>query len=120
MCLGLSRRAADADMFGSFRADWLYIDDTGAVDTWINQRGWGTGIVPNWIHPGVTAPGMKVPGVQGQIKFGRIYGSGLLDYVYLVNTTNTWDAYVWENTGSGGTKVKGICARYVDGSYALT
>lgn len=87
----------------------MYVDDTGAVNTLINQRGWGSGIIPNWIDPGKTHNGMLVPGVQGNIKFGRIFGSGKLDYIYLKEEDDRYDAYVWENLGAGGTKVKGMC-----------
>jgi hypothetical protein len=29
----------------SFRDDWMWVGDEGDVDTWINQRGSGAGIV---------------------------------------------------------------------------
>ncbi len=30
---------------GSFRSDYLYVGDSGQVETWINSRGWSTGTV---------------------------------------------------------------------------
>jgi hypothetical protein len=94
----------------SFKADYLYITDTGQVNTWINQRGWTDqpGIVPNWVAAGNTHGGMATPGVQSLIKFSRIYGSGRLDYIYLKEESDRFDAYMWENIGAGGTKVKGM------------
>lgn len=94
----------------SFKADYMYISDTGLVSTLINQRGWTAqpGMVPNWVDTGTTHGGMGTPGVQSLIKFGRIFGSGRLDYIYLKNETDRFDVYVWENIGAGGTKLKGI------------
>ncbi|CAD0113390.1 unnamed protein product [Aureobasidium uvarum] len=46
-----------ADLNGDFRSDWMWIGDQGDIDTWINQRGWGTGIVPDWTHSGITHGG---------------------------------------------------------------
>jgi hypothetical protein len=89
----------------------MYISDAGQVHTWTSQRGWTAqpGIVPNWLDAGITHGGPGTPGIQGQIKFGRIYGSGRLDYIYLKNETDRFDAYMYENIGTGGTKVKGMC-----------
>jgi hypothetical protein len=85
----------------------MWISDTGSVDTYINQRGWGSGIVPNWIHPGITHAGMGVAGAGPRIRFGRVYGSGRLDYVYLKANGDKLDVHIFENKGGGGTKLKG-------------
>lgn len=97
-----------ADLNGDFRSDWMWIGDHGDVDTWINQRGWGTGIVPDWTHSGITHAGQATSGVRKQIKFGRIYGSGRLDYIYFQKVSDGYEMHVWQNTGGGGTRRKGI------------
>jgi hypothetical protein len=50
---------------------------------------------------------MGVSGIRDQIKFGRIYGSGKLDYLYIKEEKDYYDVYGFENTGSGGTRRKG-------------
>jgi hypothetical protein len=95
------------DLNGDFRSDWMYIGDQGQVNSIINMRGWGAGIKPDWNDVGMTHAGMHVPGIQGNIKFGRIYGSGRLDYLYLKNETGWYDVYAFENQGTGGTRRKG-------------
>lgn len=50
---------------------------------------------------------MNTAGVRDQIKFGRIYGSGKLDYLYIQEEDDWYDVHAWENTGHGGTKRKG-------------
>ncbi|KAL6886462.1 hypothetical protein HDV57DRAFT_390273 [Trichoderma longibrachiatum] len=99
------------DLNGDFRSDYLYVGDNGNVETWINSRGWGKGIVPSWRSAGLTHPGQADTGIRGQIKFGRIYGSGRLDYIYLDEDDTGYDVKVWQNTGSGGTR------RKADGNY---
>jgi hypothetical protein len=34
----------------SFRSDWMYIGDSGQVNTIINMRGWGQNIVSRGAH----------------------------------------------------------------------
>ncbi|KAM7185430.1 hypothetical protein V8F20_011802 [Naviculisporaceae sp. PSN 640] len=100
------------DINGDSRADWLWLDDTGKVTTYINQRGAEKGMVPFWDEAGVTHGGMGVAGARSQIRFARIYGSGRADYVYikcltLNNTRCDYEVDVWRNTGSGGAHQKG-------------
>ena len=91
----------------------MWIGDQGDVDTWTSQRGTGSGIVPSWVHPGITHAGMGVPGAGVRIKFARVFGSGRLDYVYLKPsaTAGNVDVTVWENTGTGGKLMKGNLSR---------
>ncbi|KAJ5794948.1 carbohydrate esterase family 3 protein [Penicillium paradoxum] len=96
-----------ADLNGDFRDDWMLVGDTGQVDTWINQRGTGTGIAPQWSASGTTHVGVNVAGARDRIKFGRIYGSGRRDYIYLKEENDYYDMMVFENLGAGGTKLKG-------------
>ncbi len=67
--------------------------------------------VPSWRRVGTTHAGMGVPGIRDQIKFGRIYGSNRLDYIYLQDMGTYYDVVVYENTGHGGTR------RKADGDY---
>ncbi|KAH7417851.1 carbohydrate esterase family 3 protein [Cadophora sp. MPI-SDFR-AT-0126] len=103
-----------SDLNGDFRSDYMYIGDHGQVDTWINNRGWGGGIVPDWRSAGQTHPGQTDVGIQDRIKFGRIYGSNRLDYIYLKESDKQFDVVVWENMGSGGTKRKADGNFYCD------
>lgn len=64
--------------------------------------------MPYWSASGITHLGMNTPGVREKIKFGRIYGSGRLDYIYLKEEDSYYDMLVWENQGAGGTKRKGL------------
>lgn len=57
---------------------------------------------------------MGVKGVRKNIKFGKIYGSNRLDYIWLKEEDDRWDMHVWENVGAGGTKVKGDGVFYCD------
>ncbi|KAM0549173.1 hypothetical protein ACHAPJ_009482 [Fusarium lateritium] len=100
-----------ADLNGDFRSDVMYIGDNGNVRTWINNRGTGSGIVPEWRFAGLTHAGQSATGVQDSIKFGRIYGSNRLDYIFLKEQKEYFDVVVWENQGAGGTKLK------ADGNY---
>ncbi|TGJ79062.1 hypothetical protein E0Z10_g9703 [Xylaria hypoxylon] len=102
------------DLNGDYRADFLYIGDNGNVDTWVNQRGHGRGIVPEWRSAGRTHAGQADTGIQSNIKFGRIYGSGRLDYIYLKEVDDWYDVHVFENKGTGGTKRKGDGDNYCD------
>ena len=63
----------------SFRSDWLWLDDTGKITTYINQRGQGKGLIPNWDSVGVTHGGMGEAGARPQIRFARLYDSGRAD-----------------------------------------
>jgi hypothetical protein len=67
--------------------------------------------VPNWRSAGQTHAGQAVTGIQDSIKFGRIYGSNRLDYIFLKEEKEYYDVVVWQNQGAGGTKLK------ADGNY---
>lgn len=102
------------DLNGDGRADFLYIGNNGNVNTIINQRGWGTGIQPDWIPVGITHQGQADVNIARNIKFGRIFGSGKLDYIYLKEEKDYYDVRVWENTGDGGTRRKADGNFYCD------
>lgn len=97
------------DINGDYRSDVLLVGNNGNVQTWTNRRGRGSGIVPDWVSSGVTHEGV-VSGpeqyVGHAIKFGKIYGSNRLDYIYIKEEGDYFDVRVWENKGSGGTKLK--------------
>ncbi|KAI8951129.1 hypothetical protein F4801DRAFT_546511 [Xylaria longipes] len=106
------------DINGDFRSDVLWVDETGKVRTWINQRGNDKNLVPYWRDAGITHAGMHEDvGGQQNIIFGRIY-SGRPSYLYLHNELagRTWltNTTAWENLGSGGTTQKGDGAQWGD------
>ncbi|CZR48139.1 uncharacterized protein FPRO_12749 [Fusarium proliferatum ET1] len=103
-----------ADLNGDFRDEYMWVSDTGSVHTWNNMRGWGKGIVPEWRDAGLTHKGQAAKGIQNRIKFGRIYGSGRRDYIYLRSDKTGIDMVVWENKGFGGTKRKADGNFYCD------
>ncbi|KAI1350842.1 hypothetical protein F5Y01DRAFT_315312 [Xylaria sp. FL0043] len=107
------------DINGDFRSDILWVDKTGKVRTWINQRGHEKSLAPYWRDAGVTYEGMHED-VKGQenIIFGRIY-SRRPSYLYRHTSYSPYGAYfltatVWENLGSGGTTQKGDGAHWGD------
>lgn len=102
------------DMNGDFRSDVMFVGDNGNVETWINRRTRGSGIVPDWVSAGITHLGQGESGIRGNIKFGKIYGSNRLDYIYIKEERDWFDVRVWENRGSGGTKQKGDGVFYCD------
>jgi hypothetical protein len=102
------------DINGDHRADVLSIGANGNVETWTNQRSRGSGIVPNWVSAGITHEGQPAQDIRDNIKFGKIYGSNRLDYIYLKEEKDYYDVLVWENKGSGGTKLKADGTFYCD------
>ena len=102
------------DINGDYRADILEIGQNGNVKTTINRRGRGSGIVPDWVSVGITHEGRPETGIQNNIKFGKIYGSNRLDYIYIKKEKDHYDMLVWENKGSGGTKLKADGTFYCD------
>ncbi|KAK8017500.1 hypothetical protein PG993_013826 [Apiospora rasikravindrae] len=100
------------DLSGNFRSDWMYIGDQGQIESWINQRGWGTGIVPDWVSAGQTHGGV---GRGSEIQLGRVYGSGRLDYIWMKPTGgDKIEVTVYQNLGEGGTRRKGDGTFYCD------
>ncbi|KAK3385369.1 carbohydrate esterase family 3 protein [Podospora didyma] len=113
--MGNRTRVRLGDLNGDFRTDWMWIGNQGQITTFINQRGWGTGIVPNWVRTDQTHGGMGVDGAADFIKLGRVYGSGRLDYTDFKTSTNGQvTIQVWENKGDGGTRVRGDGSFYCD------
>ena len=72
------------------------------------------GQLPAWRSAGQTHSGQETTGIQDRIKFGRIFGSGRRDYIYLKEADDHYDVVVWENKGSGGTKLKADGNFYCD------
>ncbi|KAE8155227.1 hypothetical protein BDV25DRAFT_146356 [Aspergillus avenaceus] len=105
------------DINGDFRSDLLLLDDQGKVTTYINNRGTGKSLVPDWRSAGVTHEGTGVAGAKNRIKFGRVYAGGA-DYTLIESEKkdNDWEhhLHVWKNTGHGGTMLKGDGVYYCD------
>jgi hypothetical protein len=102
------------DLNGDYRADILRVGSNGNVETWINRRGRGSGIVPDWVSSGITHGGQPAEDIVNNIKFAKIYGSNRLDYIYIKEEKDYFDVLVWENRGSGGTKLKADGTFYCD------
>lgn len=94
------------DINGDYRSDIMMIGNNGNVQTWTNRRGRGSGIVPDWVSVGITHEGQPQANIRNNIKFGKIYDSNRLDYIYIKEEADWFDVRVWENKGSGGTKLK--------------
>lgn len=122
-------RSSDTDGFryldinGDGRADVVFVNDDGSTVIYINQRGDksdGLGLKPHWLLAGSTHAGFPddTSMTRDNILFGRIYGSGRQDYIrvneILVSKELTYQFSVWENTGSGGTKLNGDGVRFCD------
>ncbi|KAM3066372.1 hypothetical protein ACMFMF_010333 [Clarireedia jacksonii] len=70
--------------------------------------------IADWRSAGLTHQGHTDTGIQNRIKFGRIYGSTRLDYIYLKEQDKHYDVMIWKNKGSGGTKRKANGNYYCD------
>ncbi|KAK3072327.1 hypothetical protein LTR53_007020 [Teratosphaeriaceae sp. CCFEE 6253] len=98
-----------ADRNGDGRDDFLHINTEGQVDTYINQRGHLEGLVPVRINEERTHPAIGAD--RASIRFGRVHESPQLDYLHVLPNGNIDE---WQNTGHGGTMVKGDGVRYCD------
>ncbi|KAK5734764.1 hypothetical protein LTR17_008695 [Elasticomyces elasticus] len=97
------------DINGDGRTDFLHIDDdTGAVHTWINQRGFVDGLRPVWVSAGRTHAGI---GHRTNVTFGRVAGSPRADLLW---SKPKGGVDLWQETGHGGTRLKGDGVRYCD------
>lgn len=70
------------DLNGDFKTDWLFMNHDGQVDTFINNRGTGNGMIPDWQFVNITHTGLSSFGVtnaNSAVKFGRMYGTGRRD-----------------------------------------
>ncbi|KAI0517890.1 carbohydrate esterase family 3 protein [Xylaria bambusicola] len=96
------------DINGDFRSDVLWVDETGQVRTWINQRGTSKSLVPYWNYAGITHEGMhENVGGQQNIMFARVWSN---------RPNDIWSisARAWKNLGNGGTTQKGDGAHWGD------
>ncbi|KAH8797345.1 hypothetical protein F5884DRAFT_815081 [Xylogone sp. PMI_703] len=105
-----------ADLNGDHKDDLVWVDKkTGAVSTWINQRGYDVGLGPVWQSMGVTHAGFGKP---TNVTFGRFIGSGRADYSIVTPGDGTVygkvEVSLWRNNGGGGTIVKADGDRYCD------
>ncbi|SPO03558.1 uncharacterized protein DNG_06241 [Cephalotrichum gorgonifer] len=108
------------DINGDFRADWLWVDNTGRITTWINQRGSDKSLVPSWREAGVTHGGMSREVGRDNILFARLYDSGRPDYIlqtpypFWSDDLIVYQLEAWQNLGSGGKHQKGDGAHWGD------
>jgi hypothetical protein len=55
------------------------MDDTGKVNTFINNRGSGKGLKPDWSNAGDTHQGLRQAGTRARVRLARIYGTNRRD-----------------------------------------
>ncbi|KAK2757692.1 hypothetical protein FQN54_004661 [Arachnomyces sp. PD_36] len=108
------------DLNGDHRADWLYVNDDGSVETYINNRGHDKSLVPDWRDAGKTHGGFPdLENNRNYIKFGRMTATGKADYMWSQYAPgNSEEVYTeikwWENHGGGGTILKSDNNHYCD------
>jgi lysophospholipase L1-like esterase len=98
------------DLNNDGRADYIWLDSVGAATVYINYRGAGAGLAPEWVPTGVVATGVGTS--RDNITFGDMNGDGKKDYVFIHVDSGKLD--VWFNTGTGGTYVTGDGIRFAD------
>ncbi|KAF7561563.1 hypothetical protein G7046_g2578 [Stylonectria norvegica] len=86
------------DINGDGRADYLWLDKSGALTVYINNRGAAKGLAPAWVSAGQIASGVGTS--RDNITFGDMNGDGKKDYVFAHSDTGALD--VWVITASGG------------------
>ncbi|SPO00343.1 related to acetylxylan esterase [Cephalotrichum gorgonifer] len=122
--MGDIRGVRFVDINGDFRADWIWIDETGKTVIYINQRGSDKSMTPSWVQAASSHGGgfdLVDSGSRKFIQFGRVFGSGRADYAWIQKgdcddkapglKKCDWKINVWENKGGGGRFQKG------DGAY---
>ncbi|KAF5976214.1 putative carbohydrate esterase family 3 protein, partial [Fusarium bulbicola] len=102
-----NRTSRSVDINGDFRSDCLWVNRTGRVVTWINQRGVSRNLVPRWLSAGVTHVGQGTDiGDRNNIIFGRMTSDSKTDYMYwdrkADENTNVAPLRLWASNGSGG------------------
>ncbi|KAL1612344.1 hypothetical protein SLS60_000570 [Paraconiothyrium brasiliense] len=111
------------DINGDGRADYVFVNDDGSTMIYINQRGDrndGPGLKPHWVQALVSHKGFPDDETmsRNRILFGRVYGSGRQDYIQIIESKSgkeySYKFSVWQNTGSGGTKLNGDGVRFCD------
>ncbi|KAF2115103.1 SGNH hydrolase-type esterase domain-containing protein [Lophiotrema nucula] len=118
------------DINGDFKADWVYVYPDGHTRIFVNQRGTkadGPGIKPVWRESSGAHPAPvrgDSPLNRDFIKFGRVWATGKADYIRVHESSAPVGSFpynvynytfeVWQNTGIGGTKLRGDGVRYCD------
>ncbi|MGA5499380.1 phosphatidylinositol-specific phospholipase C domain-containing protein [Streptomyces cinereoruber] len=106
---GVNSGDYDVDINGDGRADYLVLDDHGAVRAWINTAHPTTGAV-EWTDQGVIATGSG-DWTANQVRFADVGGDARVDYLIVDSVNGAVRAYI--NTGGdgrGGWQDRGIIA----------
>lgn len=94
-------RVVLGDINGDFRSDYLRIGENGNILAFINS-GMGSNNAPEWRDAGIITQGGLGIMPPELIKFGRVFGSSKLDYIYLDENGGNFEVHAWQNTGKGG------------------
>ncbi|KAK0665755.1 family 3 putative carbohydrate esterase [Cercophora samala] len=94
-------RVVLGDINGDFRSDYMRVGENGNILAFINS-GIGSNNAPEWRDAGIITQGGLGIMPPELIKFGRIFGSSKLDYIYLDENGGNFDVHAWQNTGNGG------------------
>ncbi|UKZ74641.1 hypothetical protein TrVFT333_002311 [Trichoderma virens FT-333] len=116
------------DINGDGRSDWVYLHNDASSTIFINQRGDddadGKALRPHWQKASsghIAIPLFEVDNSRTELVFGRVKGSGRADLIW--NREGPGDhigdlprisPWLYENLGSGGTKLKGDGVFYCD------
>jgi hypothetical protein len=130
--MGDIRGTRFVDINGDHRSDWIWLhDDTGETRIFTNSRGRFMGLKPFWKESAKHHAGTGDADARLRIRFPKLFARATgsrADYVRIrvekdgKNYQHFFD--VWENLGTGGTRMKGDGNRYCDmtnsGRYSLS
>ncbi|KAL2821004.1 hypothetical protein BDW59DRAFT_164409 [Aspergillus cavernicola] len=109
------------DINGDHRSDWLYVNDDGSVDIYINNRGHDKSLRPDWSDRGRTHAGIGEKGARDYIDFPRNSAGSRADYIWqnprqIGNSVSRMQVDIrwWRNDGSGGTMLQADGNNYCD------
>ncbi|MEU7293661.1 phosphatidylinositol-specific phospholipase C domain-containing protein [Streptomyces exfoliatus] len=106
---GVNSGDYDVDINGDGRADYLVVDDNGAVRAWLNTAHPTTGAV-EWTDQGVIASGSG-DWTANQVRFADVGGDARVDYLVVDPANGAVRAFVNNGgDGRGGWQDKGVIA----------
>lgn len=110
------------DINGDGRDDWLWVNDSGQIWTWTNNRGCTKGtLTPLWRQASASPShgGMGKNVGRSNIHVVNVFNTpsafglrGKGDYVWVERVERKLVFRVWKNTGGGGTKLRADGNKY--------